>query len=77
MNEQPPPVEAPPEYAVPAVMASPAHESTPSKGVAGWLLRHRVQPVGPAAQSCSPCATPPAYARTAISPGPKAARSST
>ncbi|WP_184956772.1 amino acid transporter [Paractinoplanes abujensis] len=30
-------------------MASPAHETPPSKGVAGWLLRHRVQPVGPAA----------------------------
>ena len=49
MNEQPAPVEAPPEYAVPAVMPSPAHETPPSKGVAGWLLRHRVQPVGPAA----------------------------
>ncbi|GAB2583192.1 amino acid transporter [Paractinoplanes abujensis] len=49
MNQQPPPVETPPEYAVPAVMASPAHETPPSKGVAGWLLRHRVQPVGPAA----------------------------
>jgi hypothetical protein len=30
-------------------MASPAHETPPSNGVAGWLLRHRVQPVGPAA----------------------------
>ncbi|WP_133877125.1 amino acid transporter [Paractinoplanes brasiliensis] len=30
-------------------MASPAHEVPPSQGVAGWLLRHRVQPVGPAA----------------------------
>src|SRR6185312_5266977 len=30
-------------------MASPAHQAPPSKGVAGWLLRHRVQPVGPAA----------------------------
>lgn len=30
-------------------MASPAHEVPPSRGVPGWLLRHRVQPVGPAA----------------------------
>ncbi|WP_250003871.1 amino acid transporter [Actinoplanes sp. M2I2] len=30
-------------------MASPAHQAPPSTGVAGWLLRHRVQPIGPAA----------------------------
>jgi amino acid transporter len=35
--------------AVPAVMASPAQAVLPSRGVAGWLLRHRVPPIGPAA----------------------------
>jgi hypothetical protein len=34
---------------VPAVVDSPARTSLPSSGLAGWLLRHRVQPVGPAA----------------------------
>jgi amino acid transporter len=35
--------------AVPAVMESPAQTALPSRGVAGWLLRHRVPPIGPAA----------------------------
>ncbi|MGK5683902.1 amino acid transporter [Actinoplanes sp. URMC 104] len=30
-------------------MQSPARRTPPSSGVAGWLLRHRVQPVGPEA----------------------------
>jgi hypothetical protein len=35
------------ELAVPATMESPAKAPLPSRGVAGWLLRHRVPPVGP------------------------------
>jgi len=39
-----------PTYAVPAVVDSPARVELPSRGLAGWLLRHRVAPVGPAAE---------------------------
>jgi hypothetical protein len=35
--------------ALPAVVDSPARAAGPSGGFAAWLLRHRVQPVGPAA----------------------------
>ncbi len=35
--------------AVPAVVDSPVHRPAPTQGVVGWLLRHRVQPVGPEA----------------------------
>ncbi len=35
------------EYAVPAVVDSPAPQPAPSGMVARWLLQHRVQPVGP------------------------------
>ncbi|MGW6703821.1 amino acid transporter [Streptomyces sp. NPDC054956] len=34
---------------VPEVVDSPALRAHPTGGLAGWLLRHRVQPVGPAA----------------------------
>src|SRR5688572_16721910 len=37
------------DFAVPAVVDSPAKSALPSHGLAGWLLRHRVQPIGPAA----------------------------
>lgn len=37
------------ELAVPEVVESPALRLPPTEGLAGWLLRHRVQPVGPAA----------------------------
>lgn len=35
--------------AVPEAVDSPALRAQPTGGLAGWLLRHRVQPVGPAA----------------------------
>ncbi|MGI5479246.1 amino acid transporter [Streptomyces lavendofoliae] len=35
--------------AVPEVVASPALRAQPTGGVARWMLRHQVQPVGPAA----------------------------
>ncbi|OLB65538.1 MAG: amino acid transporter [Actinobacteria bacterium 13_2_20CM_2_72_6] len=37
------------DLVVPAVVDSPARAPLPSGGLAGWLLRHRVQPVGPEA----------------------------
>ena len=37
------------ELAVPEVVENPALRARPAGGVAGWLLRHRVQPAGPAA----------------------------
>jgi hypothetical protein len=37
------------DLAVPAVVASPAQRRRPDRGFSGWLLRHQVQPVGPAA----------------------------
>jgi MFS family permease len=36
-----------PELAVPAEVARPGHRPPPARGLPGWLLRHRVQPVGP------------------------------
>ena len=41
---------ATPELAVPARVDRPGRTPAPARGVAGWLLRHRVQPVGPAAE---------------------------
>ena len=43
------PAEPVEDFAVPAVVDSPAAAVLPSRGLVGWLLRHRVQPVGPAA----------------------------
>ncbi|MFI5531823.1 amino acid transporter [Kitasatospora sp. NPDC051853] len=43
------PEEAGPEHAVPAVLESPARRAQPQGSAARWLLRYRVQPVGPAA----------------------------
>ncbi|WP_330334179.1 amino acid transporter [Streptomyces sp. NBC_00536] len=37
------------ELAVPEVMESPALRAQPNGGLARWLLRHRVQPIGPGA----------------------------
>ncbi|GGX23500.1 APC family permease [Streptomyces chryseus] len=39
----------PNELAVPEVVDSPAVRKQPSGGLARWLLRHQVQPIGPAA----------------------------
>lgn len=36
------------ELAVPAVVDCPGQRPAPARGLAGWLLRHQVQPVGPA-----------------------------
>lgn len=44
---------------VPAVTESPASRPKPQHGLAGWLLRHQVQPVGPAAGEAH--ATPQAW----------------
>jgi hypothetical protein len=43
------PLDAGDELAVPAVVDTPANRPQPARGPAGWLLKHRVQPVGPAA----------------------------
>jgi len=43
------PSEAGDELAVPEVVDTPAAGPHPARGLAGWLLKHRVQPVGPAA----------------------------
>ncbi|WP_167368069.1 hypothetical protein [Streptomyces agglomeratus] len=37
------------ELAVPEVVESPAVRKQPTGGFARWLLRHQVQPIGPAA----------------------------
>ncbi|GAB2843057.1 APC family permease [Actinocorallia aurea] len=37
------------EYAVPAVVETPGTRVEPKRALGRWLLRHRVQPVGPAA----------------------------
>ncbi|WP_155373484.1 APC family permease [Catellatospora vulcania] len=37
------------EYAIPAVVDSPAGAPTPAGRLGGWLLQHQVQPVGPEA----------------------------
>ncbi|GLW33325.1 amino acid transporter [Actinoplanes regularis] len=37
------------EFAVPAVIDTPAARPQPARGLAGWLLKHRVQAGGPAA----------------------------
>ncbi|MEO3786151.1 amino acid transporter [Actinocorallia sp. B10E7] len=37
------------EYAIPAVVKAPGLQGEPESGLARWLLKHRVQPVGPAA----------------------------
>ncbi|MDT5037721.1 MAG: hypothetical protein QOE03_2906 [Micromonosporaceae bacterium] len=37
------------EYVVPAVVDTPSVRRQPASGLARWLLRHQVQPVGPAA----------------------------
>jgi hypothetical protein len=35
-----------PRLAVPASVDNPARETLPPRGLAGWLLRHQVAPVG-------------------------------
>ncbi|WP_026163014.1 APC family permease [Kribbella catacumbae] len=35
------------EYVVPATVRGPGDKSAGARGLAGWLLQHRVQPVGP------------------------------
>jgi hypothetical protein len=47
------------ELAVPATIDRPGKDSGTPRGVAGWLLRHRVQPVGPEADDTH--ATPQAW----------------
>jgi hypothetical protein len=37
------------EFVVPAAVEGPGKPAAASRGIAGWLLRHRVQPVGPEA----------------------------
>ena len=41
--------ETPIDYAVPAEVETSAGDHQPSGGLARWLLKHQVQPVGPAA----------------------------
>ncbi|GIF52016.1 hypothetical protein DFJ67_4296 [Asanoa ferruginea] len=48
-----------PELAIPAQVDRPGRKAVPSRGVAGWLLRHRVQPVGPQTEEAH--ATPHAW----------------
>ncbi|WBQ03428.1 amino acid transporter [Kribbella sp. CA-293567] len=38
---------SPDEYVVPATVKGPQDESAGDRGLTGWLLQHRVQPVGP------------------------------
>ena len=50
VNAQGPTAGAGDELAVPAVAETPTLGSAPPGGLARWLLRHQVQPVGPASQ---------------------------
>ena len=42
-------VSTPDEYVVPATVSGSGEQSAPGRGLLGWLLQHRVQPVGPEA----------------------------
>jgi hypothetical protein len=42
-------VTTPDDYVVPATVKGPGEQSAVGGGLVGWLLRHRVQPVGPEA----------------------------